>query len=464
MRHANRRPAAPDRSAAERRSSACLDLPWTLGRPSEADIVSDHGIRSDRHPTGICQIELAKHDLVPPDFAQEILEDLDGQLLARTAAIAEAEWSKAGIVANRMACAVNHRKHRAEAAVGNVDLAAILDLEIGDVEWAACKPDLPAFVVVDLRAGGNAQIALRGERLRVLPVDRIQAGAGGRRAHIAGPLQRHAESLLRRRAVGAGARVVDHRDAAAVRRDDAEQFHDEQLQWREGRAAGRVEISAHGLLKGRPHGRVAAVFGEPRHDAENGVAPLAERHEIVEALEDDVLLAEMAAVAGILQPVPGHGLFRVFGLAGLDVADALVDPRLQQVDQLAHLHVVVVSDWQQRIAVGEDGVEGLTDLPHLEGSIVAGDTEVKVPVKVEIVIEIVPHERLVGELRIQDLVEKGGDLGPVHRLVEIGSHAGKINALAQVVFAALVQALEENRYALLGIRLPVGINEAHEIV
>jgi hypothetical protein len=147
-----------------------------------------------------------------------------------------------------------------------------------------------------------------------------------RRAHVAVSLQGQAEALLRRRAVGAGAGVTDDRDAATVRRDHAEQFHDEQLQRRERRAAGPIEISAHGLLKGRPHGRIAAVFSEPRHDAENRVAPLAERDEIVEALKDDVLLAEVAAVAGILQPVPSHGLFRVFHLAGLDVADAFVDP------------------------------------------------------------------------------------------------------------------------------------------
>jgi hypothetical protein len=44
---------------------------------------------------------------------------------------------------------------------------------------------------------------------------------------------------------------------------------------------------------------------------------LAERDEVVEAFEHDVLLAEMAAVSGILQPVLGHGLFWAFDLAGL---------------------------------------------------------------------------------------------------------------------------------------------------
>jgi hypothetical protein len=150
------------------------------------------------------------------------------------------------------------------------------------------------------------------------------------------------------------------------------------------RAAGRVEISAHGLLKGRPHGRVAAIFGQARHDPEDRIAPLAERDEIVEAFEDDVFLAEVAAVSGILQPVPRHGLVRVFDFAGLDVADAFVDPRFQKFEQLANLHVVVVGNRQHRIAISEDRVERFADLAHLEGNVVAGDAEVKVPVKIEI--------------------------------------------------------------------------------
>ena len=123
---------------------------------------------------------------------------------------------------------------------------------------------------------------------------------------------------------------MDDRDAAAVRRDNAEQFHDKQLKRRKRRTVGVVKISAHRLLKRRPHGRIAAIFRQPRHDPENRIAPLAERDEIVEAFEYDVLLAEMTAVTGILQPVPGYGLFRVLDFAGLDVADAIVDPRLER--------------------------------------------------------------------------------------------------------------------------------------
>src|SRR4029077_19883620 len=100
-----------------------------------------------------------------------------------------------------------------------------------------------------------------------------------------------------------------------------------------------------------------------------------------------------------------------------------------------------MGDGQQRIAVGEDRVERFADLAHLEGNVVAGDAEVKIPVEIEIVIEVMPHEWLVGELLIQDLVEKGSDLGAVHRLVEIVRYAGKVDALAQIVVAPSLEAL-----------------------
>src|SRR5580704_2658826 len=167
-----------------------------LSGSAEADIVLDHGVRADRHLPRIRQIELAEHDLVAPDLAQEIFEDVDGELLARTAPVAEAERREAGIVANRKAFAVNGAEDRAEATIGDVGLAAILHREIGDVERTAGKADLSAFVFGDLRAGRNAQIPCRIERVRVLPMHRIEARARMRRADIAVPLQRNAEPFL----------------------------------------------------------------------------------------------------------------------------------------------------------------------------------------------------------------------------------------------------------------------------
>ncbi len=75
-----------------------------------------------------------------------------------------------------------------------------------------------------------------------------------------------------------------------------------------------------------------------------------------------------------------------------------------------------------------------------------------------------PHKRLVRELLIQNLVEKGRDFRAIHRLVKIGRHRRKVNSLAKVVVTPLLEALQENRHALLGGRPPIVINEAPEII
>jgi hypothetical protein len=156
-----------------------------LCRSREADIVLDHCIRSNRHTTGVRQIKFAEHDLVAPDLAQKILEHLNRQLLARAPPVAKAEWRESGIIANRMGGSVDHAEHGAEAAIGDVGLAAVFHLEVGDVERTPRQADLPAFVVVDLGAGRDAKVPLRIEHIRVFPVDWVQAGRGVRRADIA---------------------------------------------------------------------------------------------------------------------------------------------------------------------------------------------------------------------------------------------------------------------------------------
>jgi hypothetical protein len=183
--------------------------PRTLSRSAESEIVLDHRVRPDRYSARIRQIKLAKDNLVAPNLAKEILEDVNRQLFARTPPVAEAERSEAGIIANRMTCAIDNPEHRAETAIGDVGLAPVFHLEIGDIERTLRQADLPAFVIVDLGTGGNLKIPLRIERIRVFPVDRIQAGAGVRRADVAVPFQWHAELLLWRRAVGACSGVMD---------------------------------------------------------------------------------------------------------------------------------------------------------------------------------------------------------------------------------------------------------------
>ena len=136
----------------------------------------------------------------------------------------------------------------------------------------------------------------------------------------------------------------------------------------------------------------------------------------------------------------------------------------KQIEQLAHLHVIVVDDRQQRVAIRQHGVERLADLAHFERDVVAGDAEVKIPIEVEVIVEVMPHERPVGELLIQKLVEEGRDFGGVYRLVEIRRDAGEVDLLAEVVVASLLETLQENRHAFLRGRLPIVINQAPKIV
>src|SRR4029077_4441993 len=161
--------------------------------------------------------------------------------------------------------------NRAKTTVGNIDLSSILHFKICDVERAAGEADLSAFVFVNLSAGRHAKIPRWIESTRVLPMNGIHAGTCMWCADVAVALQRNAKLFLRRCPIGARPGVLDSGDASAVWGNNTEVLHDEQFQWRVGRAVGVVEISAHGLLKRGPHGRIAAVFGEARHDSKDRV-------------------------------------------------------------------------------------------------------------------------------------------------------------------------------------------------
>jgi streptogramin lyase len=78
------------------------------------------------------------------------------------------------------------------------------------------------------------------------------------------------------------------------------------------------------------NGGVTAILAEAGHDAEERVAPLAERDKVMEALEDDVLFVEMRAVAGVLQPVPGNRFLRVGNACVRDVVQPLINPGLKR--------------------------------------------------------------------------------------------------------------------------------------
>ena len=410
---------------------------------------------------GFRLVEIVEDDLVARHFAEKIREHVDRHLLAGAAPIAEAERREAGVVADRRRLPVRHREHGAEAAVGDAGLAPVADGKRCDVERATRQTDLLAFRLVDIGAGRHAEIAFRVEPVRLVPQPRVEARLGVGRVHVGMPLVRHAELGEGRAAVeGRRPRVGDRRNAAAVRRDHAEELHHQKLERRVGRAVRIVEVAAHRLLERRAHRRVAAVFVEARHDAEDRIAPLAQRHEIVEAFEDDVPLGEMLSVACVLQPIIGDGLVGVGDPAILDVVEPLVDPFRQERAQRSHGHVVFVHDLVQGIAIGEHRVEGLADRADLRRHGVALHAEMQVPVEIPIIVEVVAHERLVGMLRVEQLVEKVDDLGLVLRSVEVGADAGEIDALAQVVVAAIFEALEENRHAVRRGRLPVFVKHA----
>jgi hypothetical protein len=158
--------------------------------------------------------------------------------------------------------------------------------------------------------------------------------------------------------------------------------------------------------------------------------PLAQCHEIVEALEDDVLPGEMFSVARVLEPVIGDGFVGIGDPAFLDVVEPRLDPFPQERPKRPDGHVVFVNDFLQRIAIGKHGVEGLADRADLGRHRVALHAEMQIPINVPIIVEVVAHERLIGVLVVEQFVEKGYDLGLVFRRIEVGRDAGEIDALA----------------------------------
>src|SRR6202020_2006604 len=134
--------------------------------------------------------------------------------------------------------------------------------------------------------------------------------------------------------------------------------------------------------------------------------------------------------------------------AVLDIVEPRVDPFIQEWPKRSHGHIVFVNDLLQRIAVGEHCVEGLTDGADLRRYRAALHAEMKVPVDIPIIVEVMAHEGLVGKLRIEKLVEKVDNLGLIFRSVKVGRDPGEIDALAQIVIAAVLEPLEENGHAV----------------
>ena len=129
----------------------------------------------------------------------------------------------------------------------------------------------------------------------------------------------------------------------------------------------------------------------------------------------------------------------------------------------AHNHVVVVDDLLGDVAIGEHGVEGHADLAHARWHSVAFHAEMQVPIKIEIALEIGPHQRLAGIAVGEQLVEELHDLVAVHRAIQVRRDSGHIDALPLVVRAPLLQPLQEDGDALLWRGLPRLAQQAPKI-
>jgi hypothetical protein len=74
---ADTRPIASASANADAVSTLTRWASQTLPRSAEPQLVFDHSVWPDRHLAWICETKLAKHNLVAPDLAKEILEDLN---------------------------------------------------------------------------------------------------------------------------------------------------------------------------------------------------------------------------------------------------------------------------------------------------------------------------------------------------------------------------------------------------
>lgn len=107
-----------------------------------------------------------------PDLAQEIFEDLDRQLFSGAAPVAETKRRESCIIAHRFRLTVYNTEYRAETAIGQTDLATILDLESRDIEGATSEAYFLAFLLVNLSTCWHTAIAPGIELIRIRPMYR----------------------------------------------------------------------------------------------------------------------------------------------------------------------------------------------------------------------------------------------------------------------------------------------------
>jgi hypothetical protein len=105
----------------------------------------------------------------------------------------------------------------------------------------------------------------------------------------------------------------------------------------------------------------------------------------------------------------------------------------------------------------------LSPMVRTWGDRVALHAQVQIPVEVEIVVEVVPHERLAGKPRVHELVEESDDLVAVHWPVKVRGDRRHVDPFAEVVVAALLEPLQEHGDAFFGSGRPAFVDQPPEV-
>jgi hypothetical protein len=88
------------------------------GRTGKAEVVGDDVSWTYRNSFRVGDIKLLELDLIRPNFPQKIFEHPDGELLAGTAAVAEAERCEPGLLAYGKRLAINGRRSQTRCWLG----------------------------------------------------------------------------------------------------------------------------------------------------------------------------------------------------------------------------------------------------------------------------------------------------------------------------------------------------------
>src|SRR5947209_3413410 len=141
-------------------------------------------------------VEPREGDLFAPHLSEEILEQTNGEELARATAVPEAEWRIPGIIAHWIGLVVDTRVHGAKRTVGYRSLPSVLDSKSCPAEGALSQSHLPAPGLLVLFTRRSLLIAIRVEVVRIVPVKRVSAGFQMRRNNGAGASGPSAKSLF----------------------------------------------------------------------------------------------------------------------------------------------------------------------------------------------------------------------------------------------------------------------------